>query len=180
MEVGQIVFKRAALESGNRGETYDHMHDMQQRICRYFHRNKSTLGHRNPQGISHKLWCRAAAALQSIMKFTAYFFFVCVLWIYVSRGVIACLQLIAPRRGLHSWLIWPWDAGVTQLHFNLCVITCISNCVWLLVFHSDCLGKWPTLQHWNPVPYTQKTHMFNSLFSFSYITDLDMNFFRIA
>ena len=35
---------------------------------------------------------------------------------FQSRGAISCLQLIAQRRGLHSWLIWLWDAGVTYLH----------------------------------------------------------------
>ena len=34
------------------------------------------------------------------------------------RGAISCLQLIAQRRGLHSWLIWLWDAGVTYLLFQ--------------------------------------------------------------
>ena len=34
---------------------------------------------------------------------------------FLSRGAISCLQLIAQRRGLHSWLIWLRDAGVTYL-----------------------------------------------------------------
>ena len=34
------------------------------------------------------------------------------------RGAISCLQLIAQRRGMHSWLIWLWDARVTYLQIN--------------------------------------------------------------
>ena len=32
-----------------------------------------------------------------------------------SRGAISCLPQIAQLRGLHSWLIWLRDAGVTYL-----------------------------------------------------------------
>ena len=33
----------------------------------------------------------------------------------IGRGAISCLQLIAQRRGQHSWLIWRRDAFVTYL-----------------------------------------------------------------
>ena len=45
-----------------------------------------------------------------IMRYSMRFF-----WCTDSRGAISCLQLIAQRRGLHSWMIWLWDAGVTYL-----------------------------------------------------------------
>ena len=39
----------------------------------------------------------------------------------IEGGQSSCLQLIAQRRGLHSWLIWLRDAGVTYLLlFNGC------------------------------------------------------------
>ena len=49
----------------------------------------------------------------------------------LQGGAISCFQLIAQRRGLHSWLIWLWDAGVTYLPFQ-------SN---FAVFHSIVYGN---------------------------------------
>ena len=44
--------------------------------------------------------------------------------IYIlSRGATSCLQLIAQQRGLHSWLVWLWDARVTYLLFNVVMAT---------------------------------------------------------
>ena len=45
------------------------------------------------------------------------------------KGAFSCLQLIAQRRGLHSWLIWPWDAGVTYLHNNDGHLHCFNSTV---------------------------------------------------
>ena len=52
-------------------------------------------------------WCVCVSHLERC-KTSIRFFLIC-------RGAISCLQLIAQRRGLHSWLIWLRDAGVTYL-----------------------------------------------------------------
>ena len=50
-------------------------------------------------------------------------------WRTDSRGAISCLQLIAQRRGLHSWLIWLWDSGVTYLLLFNCCPSCQYHAV---------------------------------------------------
>ena len=72
------------------------------------------------------------------------------------RGAISCLQLIAQWRGLHSWLIWLWDAGVTYLLFQPHFLQNFACREWRPAKPRTGLSKFPTfLTHYiAQLPFT--------------------------
>ena len=67
------------------------------------------------------------------------------------RGATSCLQLIAQRRGLHSWLIWLWDGGVTYLLFQTYFLQNFIYREWRPAKPRTGMSKFPISPTWNPI-----------------------------